>query len=217
MIGNDVSNDVNAFQADGVDVLDSPGSVVRRNRLVRNSWNGLVLIGSAGSRIAHNTLDRNGNNGTEVNGASNSVAVVANRARGNAQFGIVVGSAHRVRVVRNTAAKNRTGFLFFDLHDSLISANRARANGDGLVLSGGQFGSDGNRLVGNVANGNHGSGIALVEDNDGHAAGNVLKGNTAKRNAGHGMDAVSGTIDKGGNRASGNATSPQCVKVVCSR
>ena len=29
VIGNDVSNDVKAFQADGVDVLDSPGSVVR--------------------------------------------------------------------------------------------------------------------------------------------------------------------------------------------
>ena len=217
VIGNDVSNDVHAFQADGVNVLDSPGSVVRRNRLVRNSWNGLVLIGSAGSQVAHNALDGNGNNGAEVNGASNSVAVVANRARGNAQIGIVVGSAHRVRVVRNTTAKNHTGFLFFDLHDSLISANRARVNGDGLVLSGGQFGSDGNRLVGNVANGNHGSGIVLVEDNAGHAAGNVLTGNIAKRNAGHGMDAVAGTIDKGGNRASGNATPPQCVEVVCSR
>ena len=216
VIGNDVSNDVKAWQADGVDVLDSPGSVVRRNRLVRNSWNGLTLLGSARSRVAHNVFDHNGNNGTEVNGKSDSAAVVANRARANKQFGIVVGSAHRVRVVRNTVAKNNTGFLFFDLNDSLISANRARLNGeDGLVLSGGQFGSDGNRLARNVANGNHGAGIAIVEDNKGHAAGNSLKGNTAKRNGGPGIDAVPGTIDKGGNRASGNAN-PQCVNVVCS-
>ena len=128
----------------------------------------------------------------------------------------MVGSAHRVRVVRNTAAKNQTGFLFFDLHDSLISANRAGGNQDGLVLSGGQFGSDGNRLVGNVANKNRGAGIALVEDK-GHLAGNSLKGNTANRNGDHGMDVVAGTIDKGGNRASGNARPPQCVNVVCSR
>ena len=216
--GNDVSNDVKAFQSDGVDVLDSPGTVVRRNRLARNSWNGLVLLGSPRSRITHNALDHNGNNGAEVNGASDATIVVANRANGNAQFGIVVGSAHRVRVVGNTAAKNPTAFLFFDLHDSLISANRARVSGeDGLVLSGGQFGSDGNRLVGNVANGNHGAGLAVVEDDGGgHAAGNVLKGNTARRNDGPGMDAVPGTIDKGGNRASGNAT-PQCLNVVCSR
>jgi len=206
---------VKAWQADGVDVLNSPGSLVRRNRLVRNSWNGLTLLGSARSRVTHNVFDHNGNNGTEVNGKSDSAAVVANRARANKQFGIVVGSAHRVRVVRNTVAKNNTGFLFFDLNDSLISANRARANGDGLVLSGGQFGSDGNRLARNVANANHGAGIALVEDNKGHAAGNSLKGNTAKRNGGPGIDAVPGTIDKGGNRASGNAN-PQCVNVVCS-
>ena len=198
-----------------MNVLNSPRSVVGRNRLVHNNWNGLVVIGSARSRITHNTLDHNGNNGTEVNGASDSVVVVANRTRANAQFGVVVGSAHRVRVVGNTAAKNHTGFLFFDLHDSLISANRAPANDDGLVLSGGQFGSDGNRLVGNVANGNHGSGIAIVKDNKGAATGNSLKGNTARRNSGQGIDAVPGTIDKGGNRASGNAK-PQCVNVVCS-
>jgi parallel beta-helix repeat protein len=217
VIGNDVSNDVKAFQADGVDVLDSPGSVVTGNRLVRNSWNGLALINSANSRIAHNALDDNGNNGTEVNGTSNSVTVAANRARRNAHTGIVVGSAHRVRVVRNRATKNETGFLFFDLHDSLISANRAGANHDGMVLSGGQFGSDGNRLVGNVANKNRGVGIALVEDNKGHATGNSLKRNTANRNGDHGMDVVAATIDKGGNRASGNARPPQCVNVVCSR
>ena len=84
VIGNDVSNDVKAFQSDGVDVLDSPGSVVARNRLVRNSWNGLVLIGSANSRVTNNVLDGNRNNGVEVNGASDSVLVAANRARGNA-------------------------------------------------------------------------------------------------------------------------------------
>ncbi len=217
VIAADVSNDVKAFQSDGVDVLNSPGTVVERNRLVKNSWNGLALLGSPRSRVAHNALDRNPNNGVEVNGASDSTVVVANRARANAQFGVVVGSAKGVRVVGNTAAKNHTGFLFFDLHDGLISANRARANGeDGLVLGGGQFGSKGNRLAGNVVSGNGGVGITIVKDNNGPATGNSLKGNTANRNGYHGIDAVAGTIDKGGNRASGNRTPPQCVGVVCS-
>lgn len=218
VVGNDVSNDVKAFQSDGVDVLDSPGSTVARNRLTRNNWNGLALLGSARSRVAGNTLDRNGNNGVEVNGASDGAVVVANRARGDKRFGIVVGSARHVRVVGNAAARNDTGFLFFDLNDGLISANRSRANGaEGIVLSGGQKGSAGNRVARNVASGNGGAGIAVVEDNTGHASGNVLVGNVARRNGDHGIDAADGQIDRGGNRASGNRTPPQCVGIVCSR
>ena len=115
-----------------------------------------MLLGSAGSRIAHNALDRNGNNGAEVNGASDATSSSRTRANGNAhrhRGGLRPSRARR----RQHRAKNETAFLFFDLHDSLISANRARGE-DGLVLSGGQFGSDGNRLAGNVANGNHGPG-----------------------------------------------------------
>ena len=123
----------------------------------------------------------------------------------------------RVRVVRNTAAKNDDRLpVLRPPRQPDQREPRPGEREDGLVLSGGQFGSDGNRLARNVANGNHGAGIAIVEDNKGHAAGNSLKGNTAKRNGGPGIDAVPGTIDKGGNRASGNAT-PQCVNVVCSR
>ena len=163
VVGNDVSNDVKAFQSDGVDVLDSPGALVARNRLARNSWNGLALINSARSRVTGNTLDRNPNNGTEVNGTSDGTVVVGNRARGNAHVGVVVGAVRHVRVVGNAAARNDTGFLFFDLNDSLIRANRSRANGaGGLVLSGGQNGSKGDRLAANVANGNGGTGIAVV-------------------------------------------------------
>ena len=68
IVGNDVANDVDAYQADGADVLDSPGTVVQANRLDRNSWNGLALFGSPGSRITGNELDGNKHHGTEVNG-----------------------------------------------------------------------------------------------------------------------------------------------------
>jgi parallel beta-helix repeat protein len=218
VVGNEVSNHVKAFQSDGVDVLDSPGALVARNRLVRNSWNGLALINSARSRVTGNTLDRNPNNGAEINGASDGTVVTGNRARGNAHVGVVVGAVRHVRVVGNAAARNDTGFLFFDLNDSLIRANRSRANGaEGLVLSGGQKGSSGNRIAADVATGNGGTGIAVVEDNTGRATGNVLVGNVARGNGDHGIDAVDGQVDRGGNRASGTRTPPQCVGVVCSR
>ena len=178
----------------------------------------------------------------------------------------MLGAARAARVVGNTARRNDTGLFFFDLHASLISENSATANRAGLELTGGQFGSDGNRLKGNSANRNGETGIAVVDgananvvsgntangnqgENDsggirvqaasgnqlsgnvananldtgiviadgepGDTTGNSLKGNTANKNRGHGIDAIAGSVDGGGNRASGNATPPQCQNVVC--
>jgi serine/threonine protein kinase len=59
------------------------------------------------------------------------------------------------------------------------------------------------------------TGIVFYEDTPGDAAGNTLKGNTANKNQNHGIDASAGTIDAGGNRAFGNAISPQCLNVIC--
>jgi parallel beta-helix repeat protein len=266
-IGNDVSNDVAAYQSDALDVLNSSATLVQGNHLSHNNWDGLALIQSPSSRIIGNRFDVNGNNGVEVNGGSDGVWMAANGADGNTNIGIVAGSGQKISVVGNSAQRNDTGLFFFDLHNSLISLNSASGNRDGLDLSGGQFGSDQNRVVGNnasrntstgislfeaannntvagnIANQNQGpidngggiviasatgnqlfansananldSGILLVEDTPGDTAGNSLKGNSANRNQNHGIDAVTGTIDNGGNRASGNAVDPQCQNVIC--
>jgi parallel beta-helix repeat protein len=260
-----VANAVKAFQSDGVDVLTSPGTLIRGNRLVRNAWNGAVVLFSPHSRVAGNVLDGNGNNGLEVNGASDRTAVVRNLARHNTQFGLVVGSVQGARVTGNRVSGNgAAGLFFFDLIASLVTDNRAQANEIGIQLEGGQFGSHGNgvlhnradgnrdsgilvegadrnRVVGNEARGNRGkggggiviaaahgndvrrnvternvdSGILVVEDTPGDADGNILARNRANRNGGHGINAVAGTIDGGGNRARLNATPPQCVGVGC--
>ena len=95
-------------------------------------------------------------------------------------IGIVLGSATGVHFIGNSAEKNDTGFFFFDLHDSLISLNIATSNRDGLDLFGGQFGSDGNKLIGNVANRNESTGIGLAQG----ANNNVVSGNIANENRG---------------------------------
>jgi hypothetical protein len=64
----------------------------------------------------------------------------------------------------------------------------------------------GSRVWCNTANGN-GEGIRLLRSGD------LVDENTANNNTGIGINAVEGTIDGGGNEATGNGTN--CVNVAC--
>ena len=99
---------------------------------------------------------------------------------------------------------------------SLIAKNSGKGNRIGIELTGGQFGSSGNRLTGNTANRNDESGIIVDDDKPENLSKITLKGNTANKNQIHGIEGLAGVVDGGGNRASGNATPPQCIGVVCS-
>ncbi len=181
VIDNTLSNDVVSFQSDGVDVLNSPRTVLKNNRLVRNSWNGAVVIGSADSKVVGNTLNLNGNQGVEVNAGSDRIVVAGNRARGNTQSGLVVGAVKDAHVFGNRLSGNHeAGIFMFDLIDSTIAANIATGNGVGIQLFGGQFGSHGNQIRGNRAERNGDVGILLEEGAD-H---NRVSGNTANGNKG---------------------------------
>ena len=238
IVNNAVSNDVNAFQADGVVVLMSKGVVVRGNRLARNAWNGLAFFESPNGRITGNEFARNGNQGAQVAGSAAS-EVTGNRAIGNEHNGIVLGAARGARIAGNTLRANgEAGLFFFDLRDSVATGNVARRNDIGIDLSGGQNGSRGNRLVGNRTDGNAHLGIGLDDgaernvlltnvatrnrgDGPGEGGivvdgtGNTLTRNVATGNAGVGIRAVGGTRDGGGNRAFDNDRQPQCSGVAC--
>lgn len=238
VIDNVVSNDVDAFQSDGVDVIGSEDVLVQGNRLTRNAWNGLAFILSPGGRIVDNEFSRSANQGAEVN-SSESPVVRGNRAFGNAQFGLVVGAMGGARVSANTLRDNvEGGALFFDVHDSRVLANEASGNGVGIDFFGGQFGSTGNRLEGNRTHDNDFIGIVVHDGADGNlivgnvasrnrgteeldsgilvdsATGNTLTRNVADLNAGNGIYAGPGSIDGGGNSAVGNR-GEQCIGVAC--
>ena len=68
----------------------------------------------------------------------------------------------------------------------------------------------GNTLRGNTADHNAGDGIHIL------AAGNLLRANVANDNGTYGIEAVTGVIDGGRNRASGNGNPAQCLNIVCS-
>lgn len=235
-----VTNNVNAWQSDGVDVLFSRGTRIEKNRLSNNAWNGLAVIQSPSSRVIGNTLDHNANNGLEAN-TGNGVSISGNGANRNVHVGLVVGSISGATVGGNSATANgREGLFFFDLARSSILGNTSTGNAAGIALLGGQHGSTGNRIVGNQATRNRGDGIGVNGANakspangnllsgntasanrgqgvvvDGSATANRLQRNVANGNARHGISAVAGSIDGGGNRARANRVPPQCVGVAC--
>jgi Periplasmic copper-binding protein (NosD) len=112
------------------------------------------------------------------------------------------------QLTKNLASGNTLGFLMGG------SANRVEQNsaltnfGDGFSVIGGA-GSTGNVLLGNLAAGNTGDGI------DVDTPGVQLTRNTANDNRELGIEAVPGTIDGGGNKASGNGNPLQCLNVFC--
>jgi hypothetical protein len=77
------------------------------------------------------------------------------------------------------------------------------------------LGSSGNEIKDNVADGNAAAGISVFDQVPGDSAGNSLRANHTNLNAAHGIDAVEGTLDAGGNTARGNTPAPNCVGVHC--
>jgi parallel beta-helix repeat protein len=267
VIASTVTNDVSAFQSDGVDVLSSAGTTVSGNRLADNAWDGMVAIDSPHTRIIGNAINGNQNQGVEVNFGSDGTLLAGNSARDNVMSGLVVGAVSGARIEANTLTGNgESGLFMFDLHNSRVSANRASGNGVGIDLEGGQHGSTGNRLasndtsnntaglvvgggandnvivanvsnanqggpddgggiilagvtgntvLGNTANRNRDVGIGVFEDQPGDSTGNVLTANIATFNRNHGISAVAGTVDGGGNIAQHNTPPPDCLGVSC--
>jgi large repetitive protein len=175
-----VTNDVSAFQSDGVDVLFSAGAIVNGNRLAKNAWDGMVVFGSPRTRVIGNVLDGNQNQGIEVNG-SDGLLLARNHASENIADGLVVGAMSGARIEGNTLTRNGdTGLFMFDLLHSRVSDNRAAGNGVGIDLEGGQHGSTGNHIVNNDTSSNLSVGL-VVADN---ANGNLVRGNVSNANRG---------------------------------
>jgi parallel beta-helix repeat protein len=203
VVGSSVTNNVSAFQSDGVDVLSSAGAVVSGNQLTRNAWNGMVVLFSAHTRVLDNTFNGNQNQGIEVNFGSGHALLARNRAADNVSNGLVVGAISGARIEDNTVTHNGdSGLFMFDLLNSRISRNSAHGNGGaGIDLEGGQNGSTGNRITGNNTSGNDSVGLVVAEGaNKNVVAENVSNANQGSPGTGGGIIVFAGM----GNTVRGN-------------
>jgi parallel beta-helix repeat protein len=199
-----LSNNVQSFQVNGIDVYASPGTLVQRSRIDRNAGHGVAVFQSPRSRFVGNGLEGNRLIGLQVNSSSDSTLVTGNRARGNRTAGIAVGASSNLRVLDNTVSGNgEVGLLLFDLTGSLVRGNRASGNPNGIVLYGGQadvagyagkHGATRNELVANKATKNTRSGILVRGDGGKDVADdNLLSGNVANGNGRNGGIVLQGS------------------------
>jgi parallel beta-helix repeat protein len=128
--------------------------------------------------------------------------VVLNQVDSCTFNGISVAGYTAAKIARNKVSQCDSGIVISGANGKL-QTNSVSGNTDGLFVL------DPSSLVRfNSADGNSSTGISVG------IAGSTLFQNTANNNGGYGIDAVIGTIDGGGNLASGNVTG-NCLGIVC--
>jgi large repetitive protein len=187
--GVTVMNDVAAFQSDGIDVLFSARTMLSRDLVKNNAWNGVFVVSSPGVRVSGNTFAGNKNEGIEVNAGSTHALLIGNHAVDNGSDGIVVGAVSGARINGNVLARNHDAGLFmFDLLNSVVRGNWAHGNGAGIDLEGGQHGSSKDRVVKNKTISNIGPGLLVANSaNDNLIAWNVSNANQGSPGNGGGI------------------------------
>jgi parallel beta-helix repeat protein len=230
---------------DGMVVLFSPDTHVIGNTFQANKNQGLELNGESDrSVVSGNFAGRNASNGLTVGDVS-GVRIENNFLQGNPESGLFMFDLHGATISRNHAGGNGAGIdleggqngstnnvlsnnqtnrnTFVGLvvennaNQNVLTANTADANqgapgqGGGIIIAS----ANGNTLRNNVAVNNLDVGIGVFPGDPGDTKRNVLTGNYAVNNHAHGIDAVAGSIDGGGNQAHNNTPLPNCVGVVC--
>jgi parallel beta-helix repeat protein len=206
----------------GIAVFDgSSRNTVRRNFVSRGGGSA-IDIGGPANRVVNNRLTDDGDGIVVADFDDNLIS--RNTITGTGQltdpaesggFGIILDGADSTTVDRNIVTGGRgPAILVTSLEaptaseHNVVTDNVANSTlSDGILVN---ENATATLLERNRANRSGGDGI------DVDASGTKLTRNTANRNHDLGIEAVPGTIDGGGNKASGNGNPAQCTNVVCS-
>jgi parallel beta-helix repeat protein len=194
----------------GIHISDSPGNVIKKNRLSRNS-DFAIIVEADRNRIRRNRCVRNSACVLVAQGNANVIA--RNRVlRGESGLAVERGRANVI--ARNVIQRARRTGIYLGLNNpplggshNIVRRNRIRRSaGDAFTVREEDHHS---RLWRNVATGSGDDGFDIASRSA------KLTRNRAWRNADLGIEAVPGVIDGGGNRAHDNGDPRQCTNVVC--
>ena len=159
--GNRISNDVEAWQADGIVVLGSKRAEITRNDSSRNAWNGIIVVESPRARVLRNRAVGNVNSGILV--VTSASAVIARNVAADHvnddTGGIVLLVCERCLVVGNDLYRNEHAGISVENGTTATKVARNRVKGRRrriLVLD-----SDANTIFGNDVQKVGGVGIVL--------------------------------------------------------
>ena len=224
-------------------VIASSGNVISAN-VTHDNDVGIFLSGSAGDRVQGNTSYRN-EQGITLEDAADSNDVSGNRVTGDGDGLVIAASGNRItgNFVSDAVGCPDCGGYGISLEagqNNVIEANKvSRTLRDGIRIS--AFDPDqptrGNVVQGNRVSDAMADGISVATSGDGPVGTTTLTGNTvsgsgadgihigspattvsrnlAVRNARSGIEAVAGVHDGGGNTASGNRSTDQCINIYC--
>lgn len=185
--------------------------------------------GAFGVRIDRSTLDGTGYSGGISTCSETDVTITDSIVKNYAQP--ISGYYCTVNLTGNTFSNNKggvlgrvtDGFMPGDVNttvaDNTFTANGIAINSGAMRVTGNTFGKNATGVLAedpenttvtdNTFSANTSSGLRTL------GAGMTVGGNNAVNNGRYGIYAP-GAIDLGGNTASGNGMSPECVGVVCS-
>jgi parallel beta-helix repeat protein len=187
----------------------SDDNVIEKNDAFDNTLNGILLLTNCDrNRISKNTTIGNNRQGISLFGGADGNLVEKNDSFGNTLNGIVVTASLDNHIEKNTLTDNGSFGIFLDNGDATpIMKNLSLRNAlGGIELN---STSDGNLIEKNDAHENGDDGI----DTDNPST--TITKNTANDNVDLGIEANSGAIDGGGNKARGNGNPAQCTGVSC--
>ncbi|MER7362919.1 right-handed parallel beta-helix repeat-containing protein [Nonomuraea wenchangensis] len=182
-------------------VTDFGGGISLANGADRNLVQRILATANGGAGISARNVDR---------------PYISDSAAIGAFIGFRLDSVTNAHIERSTALNNTgNGILLTGasrgtvLHRNSVVNN----NGDGILVTAAVTGT---RIDNNDVNGN-GTRIPREDgiDVDATDAATVIRDNRARNNGDYGIEATPGVTDGGGNRASGNGNSAQCLNITC--